>query len=205
MGIFITFEGGEGSGKSYHSKVLYRHLLRHDIPALLTHEPGGTFLGDRICRLLKWNHTKINPTTELLLFNASRSQLVSDVIKPALDSGKVVVCDRYIDSTIAYQGYGRGVDLDRINIANSMATGGLFPDLTIFLDIPPEAALARKIGEEPDRFHKENMAFHRRIYQGYWAIINSSVSRFLVVDAQLPKRLVSTRIRDQVSQLLRQL
>src|SRR3990172_8289901 len=156
MSLFITFEGEEGSGKTVQTRALYRRLTRLAIPALLTHEPGGTAAGERIARLVKWAHDAgISSLTELLLFDASRAQLVEEVIQPALKSGKVVICDRYADSTIAYQGYGRGLDLDMVRAVNATATRGLKPDLTILLDIPFEAGLARKADRKHDRFEQE--------------------------------------------------
>ena len=126
MSLFITFEGGEGGGKSVQAKALYRKLAKMAIPVLLTHEPGGTSFGRRISRWLKWaKDTNISPLTELMLFNASRAQLVNDVIQPALKSGKVVISDRYADSTTVYQGYGRGLDLAMVKAVNKAATQGL--------------------------------------------------------------------------------
>jgi dTMP kinase len=119
MSLFITFEGGEGSGKSVQARLLFRKLNKAGIPMLLTREPGGTPLGERIARWLKWGGTHdISPLAELMLFNASRAQLVTEVIKPGLKSGKVVICDRYADSTVAYQGYGRGLDLNLVKTVN---------------------------------------------------------------------------------------
>lgn len=139
MALFITFEGGEGSGKSVQARLLYRRLSLLAIPALLTHEPGGTSLGRKISYWLKWaRNTGISPLTELLLFNASRAQLLEEVIRPNLKSGKVVICDRYVDSTTAYQSYGRGLKLETVETINNSATQGLIPDLTVLLDIPVE-------------------------------------------------------------------
>ena len=139
MSLFITFEGGEGCGKSLQSRVLYRKLTQLAIPAILVHEPGGTPAGEKIRFLLKQAcETPISPLTELLLFNASRSQLVAEVIRPALKEGKVVLCDRFADSTIAYQSYGRGLDSGTVKEVNNIACQGLKPDLTFLLDVVPE-------------------------------------------------------------------
>lgn len=136
MALFITFEGGEGSGKTLQARALYRRLSQLAIPALLTHEPGGTSLGKRLARWLKWTQdTGISPLTELLMFNASRAQLVAEVIQPNLEGGKVVICDRYADSTTAYQSYGRGLNLELVKAINSAATWGLTPNLIVLLDI----------------------------------------------------------------------
>ena len=137
MSLFITFEGGEGSGKSVQSRALYRHLVRSQKPVILLHEPGGTRLGKSISYWLKWSRkTGISPLAELLLFNASRANLVYEVIKPTLRDGKIVICDRFADSTIAYQGYGRGLDLDMVKSACDIAMQDIQPDLTILMDVP---------------------------------------------------------------------
>jgi dTMP kinase len=147
MPLFITFEGGEGSGKSVQARALLRRLSRLNIPAVLTHEPGGTSFGKKLGHWLKWSQgTDVSPLIELLLFNASRAQLVTEVIKPSLDKGKVVISDRYADSTTVYQGYGRGLGMEMVRTANQAATQGLKPDLTILLDISAEDGLARKKG-----------------------------------------------------------
>ena len=143
MSLFITFEGGEGSGKSVQAKALYRRLSRLAIPAILTHEPGVTSLGRKIARWLKWGKDMgISPMAELMLFNASRAQLVNEVIKPNLRSGRVVVCDRYADSTTAYQSYGRGLDLALVKAINEAAVQEVRPDLTILLDLPVNGSVA---------------------------------------------------------------
>lgn len=198
MSLFITFEGGEGSGKSTQVRVLHRRLLRMGIPAVLTHEPGGTPLGNRLRRWLKGE--ELDPHTELLLFNASRAHLVSQVIRPALKSGTVVICDRFAESTIAYQGYGRGLALNLIEAANSIATQGLKPDLTILLDIPVEQGLARK--RLSDRFEKEDLAFHQRVRRGYLEMAKKDPQRWLVIDASLPKKEIERLIWERVQQLL---
>ncbi len=142
-GLFITFEGGDGSGKSAQVRSLQGRLQRRGISALTVREPGGTSLGDSLRQLLKFSDVSMTPEAELLLFNASRAQLVSEVIRPALEKGEVVVSDRFTDSTLAYQGYGRGIALDQVEAVNNTATTGLMPDLTILLDIPPEEGLKR--------------------------------------------------------------
>ena len=205
MTLFITFEGGEGSGKSVQSRSLYRRLSRLAIPAELTHEPGGTSPGRRISRWLKWGKSKdISPLTELLLFNASRAQLVDEVIKPNLKRGTIVICDRYTDSTVAYQGYGRGLSLETVNAANNIATQGLKPDLTVLLDIPVETGLARKNAQRQDRFEHEDIAFHQRVREGYLKLAANEPERWLVVDASQSRTKISQIIWQRVSQLLSQ-
>lgn len=205
MSSFITFEGGEGSGKSWQSRTLYRKLSRLGVPVLLVHEPGSTALGRKIGRFLKWAPgTEISPFSELLLFNAARSQLASEVIKPALAEGKVVLCDRFSDSTTAYQGYGRGLDLNTVREINELAGQYLRPDLTVLLDIPSEAGLARKDRGSADRFEQEALAFHRRVREGYLKLAKSEPERWLVIDGTKPKNEIANIIWQRVSQLLKQ-
>ena len=203
MSLFITFEGGEGSGKSVQARALYRRLDRLAIPALLTHEPGVTRLGERIARWLKWADTAISPPAELLLFNASRAQLVEEVIKPGLESGQVVICDRYADSTTVYQGYGRELDLTMVKTVNDAGTQGLKPDLTVFLDVPAEEGLGRKRDRKHDRFERENITFHHRVREGYLKLAQAEPERWLVIDAEKSKEEITEIIWQRVSRLLR--
>jgi len=203
MALFITFEGGEGSGKSVQARALYKRLSQSAIPALLTHEPGGTPFGNRIGRWLKWAEVKdISPLTELLLFNASRAQLVSEVIRPNLKNGIVVICDRYADSTIAYQSYGRGLGLEMVEAINNTATQGLKPDLIVLLDIPVEEGLARKRVKKRDRFEREDIAFHQRVREGYLKLAADDPQRWLVIDATQSKEKIEEIIWQRASQLL---
>lgn len=204
MALFITFEGGEGCGKTSQAGTLYRRLLKMAVPALLTHEPGVTPIGQKITRWLKWSQDiKLSPTTELLLFNASRAQLVSDVIRPALASGKTVICDRYADSTTAYQGYGRGLELDTVIAVNRAGAMGLSPDLTILLDIPAEEGFARKGRDRPDRFEMEDLPFHQRVRQGYLKLAAAEPERWLVIDAAQSRDKIAEIIWQKVSQRLK--
>jgi dTMP kinase len=203
MSLFFTFEGGEGSGKSVQAKELYRRLSQLAVPVLLTHEPGGTPFGQKVGRWLKWGQgADISPLTELMLFNASRAQLVAEVIQPALKSGKLVISDRYADSTTAYQGYGRELDLAMVKAVNKAATQGLAPALTILLDILVEEGLARIKVREKDRFEQETLAFHQRVRQGYLKLAADEPGRWLVVDASQSKRKIAEIIWQRVSQLL---
>jgi dTMP kinase len=202
LGLFITFEGGEGCGKSTQSRLLLKKLERQNIPAVLTHEPGGTALGDEIRKVLKKKRDSfISPQAELFLLAASRVQLLAEIIRPALEEGKVVVCDRFTHSTLVYQGYGRGLDLTTVETVNNIATQDLKPDLTILLDISPEQGLARKRSLK-DRFELEDLSFHRRVREGYLKIAAAEPDRWLVIDASLPKRKIAQIIRDRVSKLL---
>ncbi|MBL7126401.1 MAG: dTMP kinase [Dehalococcoidales bacterium] len=203
MALFITFEGGEGSGKSVQARALCRRLSRLAIPAILTHEPGVTSLGRKIAHWLKWGKDiGISPPAELMLFNASRAQLVNEVILPNLQSGKVIICDRYADSTIAYQSYGRGLDLTMVKAVNEAAVQGVKPDLTILLDMPVETGLARKKDKKPDRFEQENITFHRRVRQGYLELARAESDRWLVIDAAKSREAIAEIIWQKVSQLL---
>ena len=202
MSLFITFEGGEGSGKSVQARALYQKLLRLAIPVALTHEPGVTPLGKKIARWLKWGQDDISAITELMLFNASRAQLVTEVIKPNLEGGRVVICDRYSDSTTAYQSYGRELDFEMVRAVNSAAIQGLKPDLTILLDMPVEAGLARKRDKKQDRFEREDIAFHQRVREGYLKLAAGEPKRWLVVDGTQSKEKVAGIIWEKVSQLL---
>jgi len=203
MALFITFEGGEGSGKSVQAKALYRRLCRMNIPAILTHEPGVTALGRKITRWLKWGKDMgISPRAELMLFNASRAQLVEEIIKPNLQDGRVVICDRYADSTTAYQSYGRGLDLEMVGAFNESATQRIKPGLTVLLDLSVEAGLARKKDEKRDRFEQEAIDFHRRVRRGYLTMAQAEPDRWLVVDAAQAKAKIADIIWRKVSQLL---
>jgi dTMP kinase len=204
LGLFITFEGGEGCGKSTHSRLLLKKLERRNIPAVLTHEPGGTVLGDELRSLLKtMKGSPISARAELFLLAASRAQLVAEVIAPALKEDKVVICDRFTHSTMVYQGYGRGLDFTAIRMVNNMATRHLSPDLTILLDIAPEEGLARKRSLK-DRFELENLSFHRRVREGYLRMADAEPDRWLVIDASLAKARVADIIWGEVSALLPQ-
>ena len=203
MALFITFEGGEGCGKSVQARALYERLERLAIPVVITCEPGGTPLGDEISRWLKWPEgSDVTPLAELLLFNASRAQLVTDIIKPNLEKGTVVICDRYADSTTAYQGYGRGLDLAIVKIVNDAAIQGLEPDLTILLDVPAYEGLTRKSGPRRDRFEQEDLVFHDRVRQGYLKLAASDPRRWLVIDATQSKDKIADIIWQKLSQML---
>jgi len=201
--MFITFEGGEGSGKSAMSNRLCEFLNEHGVTVLHIAEPGGTPTGDKLTDILKNSlPEQITPLTELFLFNASRSQLVDTVIRPALYKGQVVVCDRYVDSTVAYQGYGRGLDLDMVWACCDMATGSLMPELTIFLDIPPSQGLKRKSQSDINRFEKEEQTFHQAVHSGFQKILQDEPWRFYAIDATLPANEVFNLIIDKISEYI---
>ena len=201
MGLFITFEGGEGCGKSTQANALYRNLRRKNLPAVLTHEPGGTTLGEQIGKMLKRKTENIHPQTELFLFAASRAQLVADVIQPALKEGGIVICDRFSHSTTAYQGYGRELDLATVQMVNNLATQDVKPNIVIFLNLSPEEGLARR-GKLLDRFELQELSFHRRVRQGYLKMAAEEPDRWLVIDATLPRKKISEIIWEKVNHLL---
>jgi dTMP kinase len=202
-GLFITFEGGEGCGKSTQARLLLNNLEHRNIPAVLTHEPGGTPLGNRIRSILKVKRDfDISPQAELFLFAACRAQLIGEVILPALEAGRCVICDRFSGSTLAYQGYGRGLGLELIKSINSAATGGLEPDLIFLLDIQPETGLERKHNTGDDRFEAENVAFHRRVRDGYLELAARDPGRWIVVEAQQPVAKLGKTILDHVLPIL---
>ena len=201
MAIFIVFEGGDGSGKSTQARNLSQRLRRRSIPVLVTREPGGTPAGESIRRLLKGQHN-FEPLSELLLFEAARSQLVESVIRPSLDSGTTVICDRYTASTIAYQGYGRGLNLELIRQLNEMATGGLVPDLTVLLDIQPQVGLSRRGTSRSDPFESAPQEFQRKVREGYLAQTAENPERWMVLDGSRPQRDLSREIWTKVQPIL---
>lgn len=187
MSLFITFEGPEGSGKTTQIGLLAARLTQRGLRVVTTREPGGTHIGNAIRSiLLDARHTEMSPRAETLLFNAARAQLVDEVIRPALADGQIVLCDRYADSTLAYQGYGHSQDLDQLRELGAYATGGLKPDLTIYLNIDPAAGLQRKQAgeaEEWNRMEERALAYHQVVRQGYLALAAAEPERWLTVDA----------------------
>jgi len=200
--LFVVLEGGEGCGKSTQAKLLGRELVQRGIPSLLVHEPGGTPLGEELRKYLKDPRQKLlSPAAELSLIAAARAQLVAEVIKPALEAGKAVICDRFYPSTVAYQGYGRGIDLALIAQLNALVTQGLKPDLVVLLDLPAEEGLRRRGGND-DRFESEPVEFHRRVHEGYHQIADEESGRWLLIDAHLPEAEIARLVWVKVSQLL---
>ena len=188
-GLFVTFEGGEGSGKSTQSELLALHLKATGRSVLRLREPDGTPLGEELRQTLLHRSRAIATLTEALLFLAARAELVQAVIKPALDGGSIVICDRFTDSTLAYQGYGRGLDIEQLKTLNHFATGGLRPALTVLLDVQVDVGRTRK-GDEDDAFLREDHPFHERVRQGYLAIAREEPERWLVLEGtRLPHEL----------------
>lgn len=202
-GFFITFEGGDRSGKTTQIDSLRVFLEGKGFPCLLTREPGGTVLGEKIRGLLL--DTMDEPPdhmTEALLFAASRAHLVSRVIEPALAGGRTVICDRFADSTLAYQGYGLGMDPEFLALLNRGVTGGLVPDLTFLLDVDPAETAARWAGSADDRISRRDLAFHRRVRHGYLELARLEPHRFCVIDARAPVEAVEARVRSRCEELL---
>jgi dTMP kinase len=202
MGLFITFEGPDGSGKTTQARLLYEYLQERGHPVFLTREPGGTGIGNQIRDVLhSLENTEMLPQAEILLYSASRAQLVGQVIRPHLARGETVLCDRYADSTLAYQGYGHGLDLQVLQVITAFATSGLKPDLTIYLDIDVEEGLRRKLaahqaGEaEWNRMDQQELAFHRRVREGYLQMAAAEPERWVVIEAAQPADIAQRVIR----------
>lgn len=209
-GLFVTFEGGEGTGKTTQLKALLAHLRAAGWDAIETRDPGGTPIGKQIRGLLlDPENTRMAAASELFLYEASRAQLVHEVIRPALHAGRIVLCDRFTDSTVAYQGSGRGLDLDLIARLNALATDGVRPDLTFLLDLDPEVGLVRATQrvtqrqERHDRIEEEVLAFHQRVRAGYRAIAAAEPGRVAVLDAARGMAEIEGDIRRRVEELLR--
>ena len=201
QGFFITFEGIEGSGKSTQLQMLADFLKEKKLPFIVTREPGGTKLGQKIRELLLHSEDlKFSQNTEIFLYAADRTQHINEVILPALKENKIILCDRFIDSTVAYQGYARGLPLDFVESMNNKACDGLKPDLTFLVDCPVEVGLKRvglrskekKI--EIDRFEKESLLFHQKVRDGYLSIAKKEPNRFVTLDGTLEKSLLHKEI-----------
>ena len=225
MGLFVTFEGGEGVGKSTQVGRLAQRLREAGREVVTVREPGGTRLGEEVRRWVRG--VDLSRETELLLFTAARAELVATAIRPSLERGAVVIADRFADSTTAYQGHARGIDLDVVRAVNAAATGGLTPDLTLLLDLPTEDGLARagvvkrasgkkavgQLGftmaeapaapgreeEQGSRFEQESLAFHRRVRSGFLKLAKESPDRILVIDASDSADAVSEKVWGAVS------
>ncbi|WP_119066070.1 dTMP kinase [Aggregatilinea lenta] len=202
--MFITLEGPEGSGKTTQVALLVRDLRERGYAVFHTREPGGTSIGDQIRDVLHdLKNEQMHPHTEILLYAASRAQLVNEEIRPRLAVGEVVICDRYADSTLAYQGYGHGLDLGILRQILTFATGGLQPDLTLYLDITVEEGLRRRHaaaedGAEWNRMDALSLDFHRRVREGYLRLIAEAPSRWVTIDASAPRDVIQAEIRTAI-------
>jgi dTMP kinase len=193
--VFISFEGLDGCGKTTQAAMLAAALELEGRTVVRVREPGGTPIGERIRELLLDGDSVIGGAAEALLYAAARAQLVDQVILPALARGEVVVADRFIDSSLAYQGVARGLGLQQVLQANELATGGLMPDITLLLELPPELAAARR-GDSPDRIESESVGFHAAVAEGFAAAAARFPQRIHVVDASGPPRAVLARVRE---------
>ena len=205
--MFITLEGPEGSGKSTQLPSLAAYLEEAGYSVVITREPGGTAIGDQVRDCLHdVNNTEMEPPTEFLLYSASRAQLVREVIRPALAEGKVVLCDRYADSSIAYQGYGRDLDLGDLRKITEFTTGGLKPDLTFLLDIDVKEGLSRRISgaEEMNRLDLEAIAFHERVREGYHELAALDPQRWVLIDAAQSPQEIQQELRTIIMSRLEQ-
>jgi dTMP kinase len=218
LGLFITFEGVEGCGKTTQMEMLTDHLEWKGKKVLAVREPGGTELGERVRSILlniekeetEGESEGLDPWAELFLYEACRVQLVSKRIKPALEEGKVVICDRYTDSTVSYQGYGRGLDIDAVRSVNTLGSMGMVPDITFVLDCAPEVGLKRagsriesiKTGPREDRFEKEDIEFHNRVRDGYLKLAGKEPDRVKVIDAEREIAVIHKEICDIIEKSL---
>ena len=204
--MFITFEGLDFSGKSTQAKLLHEYLASKSIKSILLREPGGTKISEKIREIiLNPEHLEMTPLTEFMLFSASRSQLVSEVIKPHLKNGYVVICDRYYDSSAAYQSYGGKLELKQVLKVNEIATGNLKPDLTFLIDISPEEAFSRLAGrgDAKDRMENKDLKFYNKVHKGFKKIANKNKKRFVVIKGTLTIELIRSKILKTVNKKLK--
>ena len=210
MVAFITFEGGDGTGKSTQVHLLEHYLVAQGKTCLTTREPGGTSLGQLLRQIVLESDSSISSQTELFLYLADRAQHVQEVILPAMAQSKIVLSDRYGDSTVAYQGYGRGIDLQLLLRLNEIASGGLKPDITFLLDCPVELGLSRTVQRKSgasklkgnDRFENENLEFHKKVRQGFLELARVETARFHIVDASRSEQQVFAAIKEVIDRRL---
>jgi dTMP kinase len=204
-GKFITFEGPDGSGKTTVSKAVCERLAEHGYPVRYSREPGGSKIAEQIRDIiLDPKNTDMDPKCEALLYAASRRQHLTDIVIPALESGTHVICDRFVDSSAAYQGYARGIGADEVLAMNAFAIGDLMPEKTIFLDIPAETGIERiqKNHRAADRLDSEGMEFHRRVYEGYREVMKKAGERMIVIDASRDPETVIREAFEAVKEIL---
>jgi len=208
---FVTFEGIEGSGKSTQIRLLFEYLRGRDVAVQVTREPGGTLIGEKVRGILLDPATRgLIPRAELFLYAAARLQHIEEVIQPALDEGRVVLCDRFADATLAYQGHGREIPLNEVKVVNSLVTVDLKPDLTILLDLPVEVGLERArdrnladAASAASRFEQEDLAFHQRVREGYLSIAASDRNRVKIIPADQPVEKVAKQVQAVVARALK--
>ena len=203
-GYFISFEGPDGSGKTTQINLLEEYLTNKGYEVLVTREPGGTPISEAIRKIiLDTGFREMDPVTEMLLYAASRAQHVEELIKPALDKGKIVLCDRFVDSSIAYQGVGRGLGIDVVEKINKVALQGTLPDLTLFFDIDPEEGLKRGQGRDRqvDRLELEDLAFHKKVYEGFSMLYSRYPDRFRRIKADGHIHEIHCQIINEIGEL----
>jgi dTMP kinase len=197
---FITFEGSEGCGKSTQSGMLYRYLKSKGLRVVYLREPGGVNLSEKIREILLDPKSKISPEAETLLYMAARAQVVRDIIQPALKAGKIVICDRFLDSTVAYQGFGLGIDVKLIKFIGNFATQGINPDLTIFLDLPVKSGLMHR-HHCKDRIEQRSVSYHEKVRKGYLALAKKESGRIKIVNVREDKIKTQEKVREILSAL----
>ena len=196
MSLLITFEGPDGSGKTTQARLLVEYLQARGYPVIYTREPGGTEISEQIRQVILSTRNKaMQREAEVLLFSAARAQIVAELIRPALAAGKLVICDRYADSTMAYQGYGLGLDLDALRAITRFATGGLVPAFTFYVDVPAEIGLARRHRGETNRLDQKDVAYHTRVRNGYLELARAEPQRFIVIDGTRTIDVVQQEVR----------
>jgi len=204
-GLFVSFEGPEGGGKTTQQERLRRYLEERGLEPLCLREPGATIVSERIrALLLDEDVGELTGRTQALLFCAARSELVAQAIRPALEAGRVVLCDRYADSTLAYQGYGQGLGLAELRAVSDFATGGLKPRLTFCLDVPVELGLERKLADQRNRMETMDVAFHERVRRGFRELAADEPRRWRLIDATQPLETVAAAIRCHVDAILKE-
>ena len=200
--MFISVEGPDGSGKTTQLTLLGEFLVRQGYDFCITREPGGTAIGEQIRNIVHdTKNDEMESRAEILLYSASRAQIVGEVIRPALAEGKIVLCDRFYDSTLAYQGYGRQLDLDSLRLITTFATGGLKPDMTLYFDVQPEEGLRRRQKDsaaEWNRLDAVGLEFHKRVHEGYRALIAEEPERWVVIDANRPAEVIQVQVQEIV-------
>lgn len=203
-GLFISFEGGDGSGKTTQIKLLKEYISEQGMEVITVREPGGVPVSEKIREIiLDSRNTDMDSVTEMLLYAASRAQLVSQVLLPALDSGKCIICDRFVDSSYVYQGIARGLGMDMVKTVNDIATRKLVPDITFFIDTDPAKALRRRYNTaEPDRLEREDISFHTRVYEGYLKLAAMYPERIKRINGSLPVEEVFLQIKGHVDALI---
>lgn len=200
-GLFITFEGADGCGKTTQLNLLIEYLNKKGFEVVVTREPGGKGLGERIREILLNYDGEVSSKAEAFLFLADRAQNIDVIVKPAVEAGKIVLCDRHTDSSVAYQGYGRGVDIQQIRTLNTLATGGLVPDLTYVFDIDVETSMSR-VGKEKDRMESAGVEFHNRVRDGYLELAKAEPERIKVINAADTIENIFVQVKSQIESAL---